>query len=100
MNPDQHAVSVDGVTFTYHGADRPALRAVSLVQNAGEMIGVMGASGAGKSTLAKCLNRIVPEFEDGDFHGTIRIAGESLEVLRVCDVAPKVGMVFQDFESQ
>ncbi|MGC1190397.1 MAG: ATP-binding cassette domain-containing protein, partial [Candidatus Binatus sp.] len=65
MNPDQHAVSVDGVTFTYHGADRPALRAVSLVQNAGEMIGVMGASGAGKSTLAKCLNRIVPEFEDG-----------------------------------
>ena len=89
-----------GVTFTYHGADRPALRAVSLVQNAGEMIGVMGASGAGKSTLAKCLNRIVPEFEDGDFHGTIRIAGESLEVLRVCDVAPKVGMVFQDFEAQ
>ena len=99
-NPDQHAVSVQGVTFTYHGADRPALRGVSFAQNAGEMIGVMGASGAGKSTLAKCLNRIVPEFEDGDFHGAIRIAGESLEVLRVCDVAPKVGMVFQDFESQ
>jgi len=93
-------VSVQGVTFTYHGADRPALRGVSFAQNAGEMIGVMGASGAGKSTLAKCLNRIVPEFEDGDFHGAIRIAGESLEVLRVCDVAPKVGMVFQDFESQ
>ncbi len=70
------------------------------MQAAGEMIGVMGASGAGKSTLAKCLNRIVPEFEDGDFHGAIRIAGESLEHLRVCDVAPKVGMVFQDFESQ
>ncbi len=88
------------MTFTYHEGERPALRSVSLVQNAGEMIGVMGASGAGKSTLAKCLNRIVPEFEDGDFHGAIRIAGESLEHLRVCDVAPKVGMVFQDFESQ
>ena len=70
------------------------------MQSAGEMIGVMGASGAGKSTLAKCLNRIIPEFEDGDFRGTIRIAGEPLEHLRVCDVAPKVGMVFQDFESQ
>jgi cobalt transport protein ATP-binding subunit len=88
------------VTFTYHEGARPALRAVSLVQNAGEMIGVMGASGAGKSTLAKCLNRIVPEFEDGDFRGAISIAGESLEHLRVCEVAPKVGMVFQDFESQ
>ena len=95
-----HAVWVEGVTFTYHEGERPALRSVSLVQNAGEMIGVMGASGAGKSTLAKCLNRIVPEFEDGDFRGAIRIAGESLEHLRVCEVAPKVGMVFQDFESQ
>ncbi|MFZ2060564.1 MAG: energy-coupling factor transporter ATPase [Candidatus Binatus sp.] len=100
VNSDLHAVSVQGVTFTYHGADQPALRAVSLVQNAGEMIGVMGASGAGKSTLAKCLNRIIPEFEDGDFHGAILIAGESIEHLRVCDLAPKVGMVFQDFESQ
>jgi len=100
VNPNQHAVSVQGVTFTYHGAGRPALRAVSFVQSAGEMIGVMGASGAGKSTLAKCLNRIVPEFDDGDFRGTISIAGEPLEHLRVCDVAPKVGMVFQDFESQ
>src|SRR5271170_4376889 len=93
----QHAVSVERVTFTYHGAERPALRAVSLAQNAGEMIGVMGASGAGKSTLAKCLNRIIPEFEDGDFHGAIRIAGDSIEHLRVCDLAPRVGMVFQDF---
>ncbi|HLX36518.1 MAG TPA: ABC transporter ATP-binding protein, partial [Candidatus Binataceae bacterium] len=91
---------MERVTFTYHGADRAALRAVSFAQAAGEMIGVMGASGAGKSTLAKCLNRIVPEFEDGDFRGAIRIAGEPLENLRVCDVAPKVGMVFQDFESQ
>ena len=100
VNPNQHAVSVQGVTFTYHEAGRPALRGVSFSQNAGEMIGVMGASGAGKSTLAKCLNRIIPEFEDGDFHGAIRIAGESIEHLRVCDLAPKVGMVFQDFESQ
>jgi energy-coupling factor transport system ATP-binding protein len=100
VTPGSPAVRVESVTFTYHGEDRPALRAVSFVQNAGEMIGVMGASGAGKSTLAKCLNRIVPEFEDGEFHGSITIAGEPLDHLRVCDVAPKVGMVFQDFESQ
>jgi energy-coupling factor transporter ATP-binding protein EcfA2 len=94
------AVSVGDVTFTYHGAVKPALRGVSFAQSAGEMIGVMGASGAGKSTLAKCLNRIVPEFEDGDFRGAILIDGERLATLRVCEVAPKVGMVFQDFESQ
>ena len=60
----------------------------------------MGASGAGKSTLAKCLNRIVPEFEGGDLQGVVRIGGRSLDGARVCDVAPTVGMVFQDFEAQ
>ena len=94
------AVTVEEVTFTYLGAAKPALKAVSFAQSAGEMIGVMGASGAGKSTLAKCLNRIVPGFEDGDFRGAILINGERLAHLRICEVAPKVGMVFQDFESQ
>jgi energy-coupling factor transporter ATP-binding protein EcfA2 len=94
------AVRVENLTFTYHDETRPALSNINFVQARGEMIGVMGASGAGKSTLAKCLNRIVPEFEDGDFRGAIYIQGESLAGLRVCEVAPKVGMVFQDFESQ
>jgi len=60
----------------------------------------MGASGAGKSTLAKCLNRIVPEFEGGTFRGVVRIGGRSLDGVRVCEVASQVGMVFQDFEAQ
>jgi len=64
------------------------------------MVGVMGASGAGKSTLAKCLNRIVPEFEGGAFTGVVRIGGRSLDGARVCEVASRVGMVFQDFEAQ
>jgi energy-coupling factor transport system ATP-binding protein len=66
----------------------------------GEMLGVMGASGAGKSTLAKSLNRIVPEFEGGEFTGTVRIGGRELDGARVWQVAPRVGMVFQDFEAQ
>ncbi len=94
------AVAAEGVTFTYHGGAHPALREVSFAQSAGQMIGVMGASGAGKSTLAKCLNRIVPEFEGGDFRGVVRVGGAPLDGMRVADVAPKVGMVFQDFESQ
>jgi energy-coupling factor transport system ATP-binding protein len=98
--PAADAISVEDVSFTYHGGERRALDGVRLKQSAGEMVGVMGASGAGKSTLAKCLNRIVPEFEDGDFTGVILIQGERLAGLRVCEVAPKVGMVFQDFESQ
>jgi energy-coupling factor transport system ATP-binding protein len=94
------AAALESVTFTYHGGDRTALSAIDLALRPGETIGIMGASGAGKSTIAKCLNRLVPGFEDGDFRGIVRIGGRTLDGARVCDVAASVGMVFQDFESQ
>jgi len=95
-----HDVALEAVSFTYTDGERPALARINFTAAAGEMVGVMGASGAGKSTLAKCLNRIVPEFEGGAFTGVVRIGGRSLDGARVCEVAPRVGMVFQDFEAQ
>jgi len=94
------AAALEEVSFTYAGGDREALREVRFEVRPGEMVGIMGASGAGKSTLAKCLNRIVPRFEDGSFRGIVRIGGRALDDERVCDVASMVGMVFQDFEAQ
>jgi energy-coupling factor transporter ATP-binding protein EcfA2 len=92
--------TVERVEFTYRGATEPALRGIDLTLRPGEMVGIMGASGAGKSTLAKCLNRLVPAFEDGDFRGVVQIGGRRADDIRVCDLAPTVGMVFQDFEAQ
>lgn len=93
-------IAVEGLSFAYRDAARAALSEVSFAQSAGEMIGVMGASGAGKSTLAKCLNRIIPELEGGEFRGIVRISGRPTAGARVYEIAPEVGMVFQDFESQ
>ncbi len=103
MNPydSEHPVAtVERVEFTYRGTTEPALRGIDLTLRPGEMVGIMGASAAGKSTLAKCLNRLVPAFEDGDFRGVVRIGGRRVDDTPVCDLAPTVGMVFQDFEAQ
>ncbi len=96
----QPAAEICSVMFTYGGAAAPALRGIDLTLQPGEMVGIMGASGAGKSTLAKCLNRLVPAFERGEFSGIVRIHGRMLDGARVSDVSPLVGMVFQDFEAQ
>jgi len=94
------AVTLEDVSFTYRSAQRPALLNVHFNQCAGEMIGVMGAAGTGKSSLARCLNAIIPEFEHGRFQGVVRIHGRGVDGTRVCEMAPTVGMVFQDFEAQ
>src|SRR5215467_9011290 len=90
----QPAVDMRNVVFTYDGAAVPALGGINLTLKPGEMIGIMGASGAGKSTLAKCLNRLVPAFERGQFDGIVHIHGQSLEGVRVSELSPLVGMVF------
>jgi ATP-binding cassette subfamily B protein len=46
------------VSFRYDGAERPALRNVSISVAPGEKLALVGPTGAGKSTLAKLLARL------------------------------------------
>ncbi|WP_199857144.1 type I secretion system permease/ATPase [Sphingomonas sp. EC-HK361] len=48
-------LSVEGVSFTPAGAQRPALRTIDLTIAPGEAIGIVGPSGAGKSCLARLI---------------------------------------------
>src|SRR5205814_8212520 len=43
------------LTFTYPGADRPAIRDLTLQIAAGQTVALVGATGAGKSTLLALL---------------------------------------------
>jgi cobalt transport protein ATP-binding subunit len=88
------------VRFTYQDAERPALQGITVELSPGELVVLMGASGAGKSTLCRCLNGIIPHFVKGDFQGEVHVLGRDTKDLRVADCARRVGLVFQDFESQ
>lgn len=50
-----YPVTVEGLTFTYPGAEEPVLREVSLSIPAGASLALVGATGAGKSTLAALI---------------------------------------------
>ena len=94
------AVDVTGLSFTYRGAERPALQDVSLSLAPGEMCYLMGRTGAGKSTLCRCLNGVIPAMQPGEFAGRVRVGEEAISGRPVYETAQRVGMLFQDFEAQ
>ncbi len=93
-------VELRGVTFTYAGGDRPAIRDVDLRVERGEFVLLTGPSGCGKSTLCRLLNGLIPHFYPGELEGEVRVAGHDVRGTPTHVLARHVGMVFQNPENQ
>ncbi len=59
-----------------------------------------GPSGSGKSTLCRALMGLVPHSTPGEMDGTVRIAGADTRETAVNALAPVMGLVFQDPDTQ
>ena len=92
--------SVERLTFTYPGADRPALEDVTLELRAGEVVALLGPSGSGKSTLLRALAGLVPHFHGGRFSGRVSVGSLDTRRARPAELAGIVATVFQDPEDQ
>lgn len=84
-------ISFDHVTFTYPGADRPALDNVSFSVRPGQVTALVGPSGGGKTTAAS----LIPRFWDTD-SGTVAIGGVNVREMNTEDLMSQVAFVFQD----
>jgi energy-coupling factor transport system ATP-binding protein len=94
------AISIEGLTFTYQGNERPALQNIQGQIEDGTFTAVMGLGGAGKSTLCCSFNALIPKFFRGKYQGRVLVKGQEVARHRVADMSRLVGLVLQDFEAQ
>jgi phosphate transport system ATP-binding protein len=76
-------------------AGKPAVKAVSLPVNQGEVLGLIGPSGCGKTTLLRSLNRLVDQTPTATRSGTIYLDDSDVDRRDVTELRRQVGMVFQ-----
>ncbi|UYG05878.1 ABC transporter ATP-binding protein/permease [Halomonas sp. LR3S48] len=85
-------IRFEHVGFTYPGAERPALRDISLHVAPGQSLALVGANGSGKTTLIKLLTRL---YEPSS--GRILLDGSDLREWDVATLRRRIGVIFQDF---
>ena len=90
-HPANAAVSFDHVTFTYPGADRPALEDVSFSVQPGQVTALVGPSGGGKTTAAS----LIPRFWDVS-SGAIRVGGVDVREIDPHVLMNQIAFVFQN----
>jgi energy-coupling factor transporter ATP-binding protein EcfA2 len=76
-----------------------ALDGIDLSVTAGEVLGVTGTGSSGKSSLALAINGLIPHATGGSLRGNVYIGGVNTKETTVPQLASRVGLVFQDPES-
>ena len=89
-NRQQGYVEFQNVTFSYPGAEEPALSNISFRANPGEVTAIIGGTGAGKSTLVS----LIPRFYDID-SGRILVDGVDVHQMSQEHLRSKIGFVPQ-----
>ncbi|RLQ94259.1 ABC transporter ATP-binding protein [Falsibacillus albus] len=92
MEADQEkgTLQFDHVTFSYPGAEAPALTDISFSANPGEVTAIIGGTGSGKSTLVN----LIPRFYDIS-SGSILVNGVDIRDASQDDLRSRIGFVPQ-----
>lgn len=89
----EDGIRLEGVTYSYPGASRPALDGLDLHIAAGTSVAIVGENGAGKSTLVKLLHGLY-----SPSHGRVLVDGVPVTELPRDQWFASSAALFQDFE--
>ncbi len=85
-------IRFEDVSFTYPGAEQPALEHVTLHLVPGGSLALVGENGSGKTTLIKLLTRLYQPTS-----GRILLDGRDLAEWEEEALRERIGVIFQDF---
>ncbi len=91
QNPHGNRVEFKDVSFTYDGAETPALSHVSFTAEPGQTVALVGPSGGGKTTAAS----LIPRFWDAT-SGTVKVCGVDVKQMDPHVLMDRVAFVFQN----
>jgi ATP-binding cassette subfamily B protein len=88
----EDGVRFEDVSFSYPGAEEPALEHVTLHLTPGASLALVGENGSGKTTLIKLLTRLYAPTA-----GRILLDGQDLAQWDERALRERIGVIFQDF---
>jgi len=83
-------VEFKDVTFSYPGAEEPAIKDITFSANPGEVTAIIGGTGSGKSTLVN----LIPRFYDIE-SGSILVDGVDIREMTQESLRAKIGFIPQ-----
>ncbi|MFQ5494568.1 MAG: ATP-binding cassette domain-containing protein [Phycisphaerae bacterium] len=91
LSPLRNEIEFRDVSFTYRGAEVPALSHINLTVRRGETVAIVGPNGSGKTTLVSMLPRLfLPD------SGQIRYDGLDLREASLTSLRRQIGLVTQE----
>lgn len=93
-------LKVDQLSVSYPFQQKNVLKGVNIQIKKGEKVLILGSSGGGKSTLALTLNGIIPRSIEAEMSGTVMVGGNDPTKLSCREISERVGILFQDPETQ
>ena len=91
QTPKDNSVAFENVTFTYEGAEQPALENISFTVEPGQTVALVGPSGGGKTTAAS----LIPRFWDVQ-SGRVKVGGVDVKDIEPHTLMDNIAFVFQN----